>query len=74
MYIDFEDHRPEPPSIESAMSRREAVLLSVLFHVGLVLLILFGPRLPFVQQFLAAQAEQQRAAQERQQDLAIQQR
>jgi TonB family protein len=71
MFIDLEDHRPEPPSIDSAMSRREAVLLSVFLHGGLILLYLFGPRLPFVREYLAQAAEQQRQQQEQQ--LALQQ-
>ena len=73
MFIDLEDHRPEPPSFESAMSRREAVLLSVFLHAGLLLALLFGPRLPFVQDMLARSAEQQRLEQQRLQELAIQQ-
>jgi TonB family protein len=64
MYIDFEDHRPEPPSIESAISRREAVMLSVFLHAGVVALFLFGPRIPFIQQLLMQSEEQQQAAQE----------
>lgn len=64
MYIDFEDHRPEPPSIESAISRREAVMLSVFLHAGVLALFLFGPRIPFIQQLLMQSPEQQRAAEE----------
>lgn len=71
MYIDFEDYRPEPQGIESAISRREAVLLSIAFHVGLLLAILLGPRIPFVQRLLLAQQEQ--AEQARQEQLALQQ-
>ena len=73
MYIDFEDHRPEPPSIESAISRREAVMLSVFLHVGLLALFLFAPRIPFIQQLLMQSAEQQQAEQERLQQLQMQQ-
>ncbi|WP_239488976.1 TonB family protein [Luteitalea sp. TBR-22] len=55
------------------MSRREAVLLSVFLHVGLFLLLLFAPEIPFVKQLLMQQAEQQQAEIERQQALAMQQ-
>ena len=48
MFIDFDDHRPEPPSIDSAMSRREAVMMSVFLHAAILALLLFGPRLPFI--------------------------
>jgi TonB family protein len=73
MYIDFEDHRPEPPTIDSAMSRREAVMLSVFLHAAVVALLLFGPRLPFVEQYLAQQAALQQQEQQRMQELAMQQ-
>jgi TonB family protein len=49
MYFDFEDYHPETPSIESAISRREGILLSIAIHVVGLLLILYAPRLPFVQ-------------------------
>ncbi len=32
MYLDFEDHRPEPPRVPSAISAREGVILSIFFH------------------------------------------
>jgi TonB family protein len=73
MYIDFEDHRPEPPSIDAAMSRREAVMTSVFLHAAFVALLLFGPRLPFVKQYLAQQAQLQQQELQRQQELAMQQ-
>lgn len=73
MYIDFEDHRPEPPTIESAMSRREAVLTSVFLHAAVLGLLLFGPRLPFVKEYVAQQAELRQQEIQRQQELAMQQ-
>ena len=50
MIFDFEDRYFDTPTIESAMSWREQVLLSVLAHVTVVLLVFFVPRLPFVQE------------------------
>jgi TonB family protein len=50
MYFDFEDYHPETPSLESAISRREGVLLSIVIHVVGLLLLVYVPRLPFVQQ------------------------
>jgi len=52
MYFDFEDYHPETPSIESAISRREGILLSIAIHVIGLLLIVYVPRLPFVQRAL----------------------
>ena len=73
MIFDFEDRYFDTPTIESAMSWREQVLLSVLAHVTVVLLVLFLPLLPFVQeaeaQRLARLAEL--AAQQEQAQLAL---
>jgi TonB family protein len=46
MYFDFEDYRPDTPRVETAITRREAVLLSIIAHLAAILLILFGPSLP----------------------------
>jgi TonB family protein len=63
MYFNFDDSHPETPTIERAISAREGWFLSIFVHAGLALLILFGPRLPFVQHMLAqAQAERARLA------------
>lgn len=43
MYFDFEDHRPETPRVPHAISVREGVLLSIIFHLGLVIFILLFP-------------------------------
>jgi TonB family protein len=59
MFFDFEDYRPDTPRVETAISRREGILLSVLLHVGGILLILFGPSLNWGQ----SAAERARLAQ-----------
>lgn len=43
MYLDFEDHRPEIPRVPRAISAREGVLLSLVFHAILILLVVFLP-------------------------------
>jgi TonB family protein len=43
MYFDFEDYRPDVPRVPSVMSRREAVLLSLVAHALVLLFILFAP-------------------------------
>jgi outer membrane biosynthesis protein TonB len=63
MYIDFQDNHPDIERLERAISRREGVLLSILVHIGIVALILFGPRLSFVQQLVDRQAERAAARQ-----------
>ena len=59
MYFDFEDHRPDTPSIGRPMSTREVVLITANLHLVFLVGILLGPRLPFVR----ALVEQQRLAQ-----------
>ena len=43
MYLDFEDHRPDPPRVPSVISRREGILLSLIAHLVLVIVILVMP-------------------------------
>jgi TonB family protein len=68
MYIDFEDARPETPTIERAISLREGVMISVFAHALLLGLIVLGPKIPFVQSFLQRIEQAQQAKQ-----LAVQQ-
>ena len=56
MHFDFEGRSFETPTVESAMSWREQLLWSFFVHVVAALLIVFIPRLSFVQD-----AEQRRA-------------
>lgn len=43
MYFDFEDYRPDTPSLTAPMTRREAVLLALLLHAVLVIVYLVMP-------------------------------
>lgn len=43
MFFDFEDYRPDTPSLTAPMTRREAVLLALLFHALLVIVYLITP-------------------------------
>lgn len=64
MYFDFEDHRPDTPTIPRPMSAREVVLITVNLHLLLLVGILLGPKLPFIKALEArrqlAQADLQR--------------
>lgn len=60
MYFNFEDRSFETPTIESAMSWREQVLLSLFFHLAVALLLLVVPRLSFVQEMAERRAERLR--------------
>ena len=55
MYFDFDDHRPDTPTIARAISAREGVLMSIIFHLLVVIVLLVLPTLPFVKE-----AEQRR--------------
>ncbi|MQA31736.1 MAG: TonB family protein [Luteitalea sp.] len=44
MYFDFEDYRPDIQPVGRAISWREGVLLSVIVHMGAVILVLLLPR------------------------------
>ncbi len=57
MYFDFDDRYLETPTIEPAMSWRERGLLSVFAHAVVILLAIFGPRLPFMQELAERQAQ-----------------
>ena len=74
MYFDFEDHRPDTPTIGRPMSAREVVLITVNLHLVFLVLILLGPRIPFIRAIIErqqeAQAEVQRQEQERQKEQA----
>lgn len=59
MYFDFEDHRPDTPSIPRPMSTREVVLITVNLHLVFLVVLLLGPRLPFVQAILERRQEEQ---------------
>ena len=61
MYFDFEDYRPDTPTIARPLTRLEAVLLTSLVHLLAVILILVWPELPFVK---AAEARQQQLQEE----------
>jgi TonB family protein len=43
MHLDFDDHRPETPSVPSVISRREGVLLSLVVHLSLTIVYLLMP-------------------------------
>jgi TonB family protein len=66
MYFDFEDHRPDTPTIARPLSSREGVMVSIIIHLVGVILILIGPNLPFMkaiearrQQVLEAQRQRE---------------
>lgn len=69
MYFYFDDERPDTPSLDAAMSRREGIVLSVFLHSVVVGLILFIPTLPFVQAAVERRAAEAELRRERQLEL-----
>jgi TonB family protein len=69
MYFDFDDARPDTPTIARPLSSREGVLLSIIIHLLVVIALLVGPRLPWVREAMERKrqelAEQARLEQER---------
>ena len=75
MTFDFEGRNFDTPTVESAISWREQVLVSFFGHLLLVLLVVFGPRLSFVQRMVeqrAARLAEIQAAQEQAQIALLQ--
>jgi TonB family protein len=48
MYFDFEENRPDTPTIVSPLSLREGVLMSIVIHLLFVIAMLIAPKLPFM--------------------------
>lgn len=44
MSLDFEDYRPETPRVASAISVREGILISLVFHLALALFLVLAPK------------------------------
>src|SRR4051812_47409691 len=67
MYFDFEDHRPDTPTIARPLSPRQGVMVWVIIHLVAVILILVGLHLPFMKAIEALR--QQTAEAQRQKEL-----
>jgi TonB family protein len=61
MYFDFEDNRPDTPTLPRPLSQREIVMMTIIVHLLAVITILVAPTLPFVR---AAQARRQQTLEE----------
>ena len=66
IHFDLEDRYQDEPAVGNAISRREAVLLSIIVHLVVLLIIQFSPRIPFFQ--LSPEEEAQRQAELRRQE------
>ena len=57
MYFDFEDYRPDIPTLDRSLTQLEIVLLTVVVHLLVLISILAWPHLPFVKAMYAAQEQ-----------------
>ena len=71
MYFNFEDFRPDTPTLPRSLTRLEVALLTVVFYLSVVILILVWPHLDFVK---AMEAERQQQLAKTQQELLEKQR
>jgi TonB family protein len=63
MYFDFEDHKPDVPTLPRSLSRLEVILLTIVTYLAMVIVALVWPTLPMVKEAEAArlqEVEQQR--------------
>src|SRR3981081_1629942 len=65
MYFDFEDYRPEIPTLDRSLTQLEIVLLTVVVHLLFIISILAWPHLAFVKAMYAAQEQRLEAQHEK---------
>ncbi len=58
MYFNFEDYRPDTPTLPRSLTRLEVSLLTVVIYLSLVILMLIWPKLPFVQRWQAERRQE----------------
>ncbi len=71
MYFNFEDYRPDTPTLPRSLTRLEVTLLTLVFYLSVVILLLVWPHLAFVK---AWEAERQQELVKQQQLLMEKQR
>jgi outer membrane biosynthesis protein TonB len=68
MYFDFEDYRPEIPTLDRSLTQLEIVLLTIVVHLLVVISIMAWPHLAFVKAMYAAQEQRIEAQREKEQE------
>jgi TonB family protein len=67
MYFDFEDYRPDIPTLDRSLTRLEIVLLTVVVHLVVLITIMAWPNLAFVKAMYAEQEQKAEALREKEQ-------
>src|SRR4029079_11164074 len=68
MYFDFEDYRPEIPTLDRSLTQLEIVLLTIVVHLLVLVAIMAWPHLAFVKAMYAAQEQRMEAQREKEQE------
>ncbi len=68
MYFDFEDYRPEIPTLDRSLTQLEIVLLTIVVHLLVLVTLIAWPNLPFVKAMRAAQEQRIEAQREKEQN------
>lgn len=68
MYFDFEDYRPDIPTLDRSLTQLEVVLLTIVVHLVLIISILAWPNLAFVKAMYAAQEQRIEAQREKERE------
>jgi outer membrane biosynthesis protein TonB len=68
MYFDFEDYRPEIPTLDRSLTQLEIVLLTIVVHLLILISIMAWPHLAFVKAMYAAQEQRIEAQRQKEQD------
>jgi len=58
MYFNFEDFRPDTPTLPRSLTRLEVALLTVVFYLSVVILILVWPHFDFVKRWEAERQQE----------------
>lgn len=58
MHFNFDDYRPDTPTLPRSLTRLEVVLLTVVVYLSLVIFVMLAPKIPWIRE---AQARQQAA-------------
>ena len=68
MYFNFEDFRPDTPTLPRSLTRLEVALLTVVFYLSVVILMLVWPHLEFVKAWEAQRQQELAKLQQEQLD------
>ena len=68
MYFDFEDYRPEIPTLDRSLTQLEIVLLTIVVHLLVIISVMAWPHMAFVKAMYAAQEQRIEAERQREQD------